>query len=100
MKKYTLGMFVFICGCASQTQIGEDSYLIKAQGRINQASVSSVLTRAIRDAKETCRSEGYSYMKILDRQTSPGSALAGRPPEAVLEVRYFQDEGEGRMTCD
>ena len=100
MKKYGVVISALLCACASQTPIGKDTYLIQTKGRINQASVASVLSRAMRDAKETCLSEGYRAMTVVDRQTSPGNSLAGRPPEAVLEVKYFRDDGENRMKCD
>lgn len=99
MKKLGFLLLIFICGCASQTQIADDTYLIQNQGRINQESVGSVLARAIRDANETCLSNGYEYMSIVDRQTSPGNSLAGRPAEVILEVRFFKESGEDRRKC-
>jgi hypothetical protein len=94
--------FAALCGCASQSQtsIGDDTYLIQAQGRINQESVGSVMARAMDDAKETCRANDYKYMSVLDRQTAPGNAFAGRPAEVVLEVKYFQNEGKDRRPCN
>jgi len=100
MRKIGFVIPAVVCACASQTQIAADTYLIQTQGRINQESVGSVVSRAIRDAKETCLSNGYVSMQIVDRQTSPGNSVAGRPAEAVLQVKYFKNEGEDRMVCD